>query len=123
MPLPHACHAYVFPSAFQTLGPARRSDVQVFGNKNRIPYYTANVEDPSHLSTMHGNQSGYGQLSQASILDGSGIYVSSNAESYSHGWFDISDNVCHSNGIDGATVYATRRVAVHGNVARARSEH
>ena len=65
---------------------------------------------------------GYSHVSQASVLDGSGIYVSRNADSYSDGWFEISDNVCHSNGIDGITVHATSRVALHGNVTRARPE-
>jgi len=50
------------------------------------------------------------------IVDGSGILVSQNSKSYLHGWFEISENVCHGNGIDGILVQATNRIAVSDNV-------
>mgnify|MGYP007078144432 CR=1 FL=1 len=96
--------------------------VQVLGNQNRIPYYSARLDDPAYLSSMHGDHQGYGHADQTEIFGGSGIHVSQNAESYSHGWFEISENVCYGNGVDGIAVYATARVAVHSNVMHARLE-
>ena len=54
--------------------------------------------------------------SQTFIIDGSGVYVSRNAESYLYGWMELAHNRCYRNGINGAVVHKTDRAYVHGNV-------
>ena len=90
----------------------------VYGNVNRIPYYNSNYDDPAYLAAnqMHLAREHYGSANQTFIIDGSGVYVSRNAESYAHGWFEISENVCYGNGINGLVVHKTDRALLWGNV-------
>ena len=90
----------------------------VFGNRNWIPYYNANYDDPAYLA---GGQFSvarefYGSINQTFIIDGSGVYVTRNSDSYHHGWYELSDNVCYGNGINGLVVHKTDRVYVRSNV-------
>ena len=47
---------------------------RVYGNRNKIPYYNANYEDPNYLEEhqMHVARPGYGTSEQSFIIDGSG---------------------------------------------------
>ena len=47
---------------------------RVYGNRNKIPYYNANYEDPNYLEEhqMHVARPGYGTSEQTFIIDGSG---------------------------------------------------
>ena len=90
----------------------------VFNNVNRIPYYNSNYDDPQYLidNQMHVAREFYGSINQTFIIDGSGVYVTRNSGSYFHGWFELSDNVCYGNGINGLVVHKTDRVYVRSNV-------
>ena len=48
---------------------------RVYGNRNYIPYYNANYEDPEYLENhqMHVARPNYGTSKQTFIIDGSGI--------------------------------------------------
>ena len=66
----------------------------VHGNVNRIPYYNSNYDDPAYLSAnqMSVVREFYGSVNQTFIIDGSGVYVTRNSESYLHGRFELSDH-------------------------------
>ena len=51
----------------------------------------------------------YGKAGQSYIIDGSGVYVTRNRDTYAHGMFELSDNVAYENGINGVVVRAARR--------------
>ena len=90
---------------------------EVFDNVNKIPYYNSNYDDPDYLTDnqMSVAREGYGTRNQTFIIDGSGVYVSRNSESYLYGWMELAHNRCYRNGINGAVVHKTYRVYVHGN--------
>ena len=97
----------------------------VFGNVNRIPYYKHLSDDQIYPTANHvlpPGQPSYGSLGQLSILDGAGIYVARNIESYTHGSFEISANLCFGNGIEGVAVHKTVRIIVRDNVIYANGE-
>ena len=90
----------------------------VFGNVNRIPYYNSNYDDPAYLAAGQFSvaREFYGSINQTFIIDGSGVYVTRNSDSYLYGRFELSDNVCYGNGINGLVVHKTDRALVSGNV-------
>ena len=90
---------------------------RVYGNKNIIPYYNARYDDPAYLAAnqMHVARPNYGSSAQTFIIDGSGVYISRNSQSYTSGRYELSDNVCYGNGINGVVVHKTNRAHVYRN--------
>ena len=58
----------------------------------------------------------YGKETQNYIIDGNGVYLTRNNQSYSHGRFELSNNICFGNGINGLVVHRTDRVMVRKNI-------
>ena len=60
----------------------------VAGNMNKISYYNAHYDDPEYLAAnqMHVARENYGSSAQTFIIDGSGVYITRNSNSYLHGW-------------------------------------
>jgi parallel beta-helix repeat protein len=57
----------------------------------------------------------YGNADSTYIIDGSGVYLTRNLQSYSHGKFLIANNVACGNGINGLVVHYTDRVILRNN--------
>ena len=91
---------------------------RVHGNMNKIPYYNAHYDDPQYMADhqMHVARKNYGSSQQTFIIDGSGVYITRNSSTYSHGQFLLADNVAFENGINGLVVHKTDRVLVKNNV-------
>lgn len=91
---------------------------EVFDNQNKIPYYNANYDDPEYMKekNMHVARENYGSKAQTFIIDGSGVYISRNSQTYSHGKYDLSFNECYRNGINGMVVHKTDRARIIGNL-------
>jgi len=49
------------------------------------------------------------------IIDGSGVYVTRNNQTYLHGKFELSNNVCYKNGINGIVMHRTNRGVIKKN--------
>ena len=43
------------------------------------------------------------------------MYISRNSQSYTSGRYELSDNVCYGNGINGVVVHKTNRAHVYRN--------
>ena len=67
-----------------------------------------NTEDPARPD--------YGTEAQTYIIDGSGVYVTRNTDTYKHGRMWLKDNKAYNNGINGLVVHKTDRTHVVGNV-------
>ncbi len=80
----------------------------VYDNINFIPYYN---------STYTGETSDYGTVAQDYIIDGSGVYVTRNRDTYFYGWSYFANNVCYGNGINGLVVHKTDRAIVTNNTS------
>jgi len=65
---------------------------------------------------MHVARTNYGSSLQDFIIDGSGVYITRNSNSYLAGWYELTDNVAYRNGINGLVVHKTNRVHVRNNV-------
>lgn len=78
----------------------------------------ARYDDPAYLAAnqMHVARPNYGSVNQTFIIDGSGVYISRNSQSYTSGRYELSDNVCYGNGINGVVVHKTNRAHVYRNV-------
>jgi len=83
----------------------------VYDNRNFIPFYNANGSE----SEGHSRPD-YGTAEQTYIIDGSGVYVTRNQDTYAHGWMWLNHNKAYNNGINGLVVHKTDRVQVIGNV-------
>jgi len=83
----------------------------VYDNQNFIPFYNANGEE----SEGHGRPD-YGTAAQTYIIDGSGVYVTRNKDTYHHGRMLLNHNKAFRNGINGLVVHKTDRAQVVGNV-------
>jgi len=83
----------------------------VYDNQNFIPFYNANGEE----SEGHGRPD-YGTADQTYIIDGSGVYVTRNKDTYHHGRMLLNHNKAYRNGINGLVVHKTDRAQVVGNV-------
>jgi len=57
----------------------------------------------------------YGKEMQDYIIDGSGVYVTRNNQTYLHGKFELSNNVCYKNGINGIVMHRTNRGVIKKN--------
>lgn len=93
------------------------SENEVYDNENKITYYNPKYDDPAYLKAnqMSIVRENYGGAQQDFIIDGQGVYVTRNSESYEHGKFQLSYNVCEGNGINGLVVHKTHRAIVEGN--------
>jgi parallel beta-helix repeat protein len=86
-------------------------DNKVFDNRNRLPFYTPNGFPPG----AHPPFPSYGLADSTYIIDGSGVYLTRNLQSYSHGKFLLANNVAYGNGINGLVVHYTNRVILRSN--------
>jgi parallel beta-helix repeat protein len=84
---------------------------KVFDNRNRLPFYAPNGFPPG----AHPPFPSYGTADSTYIIDGSGIYLTRNLQSYSHGKFLLANNVAYGNGINGMVVHYTDRVILRNN--------
>ena len=86
-------------------------DNKVFNNRNRLPFFAPNGFPPG----AHPPFESYGKAESTYIIDGSGIYLTRNLQSYSHGKFLIANNSAYGNGINGLVVHYTNRVILRNN--------
>jgi parallel beta-helix repeat protein len=84
---------------------------KVFDNRNRVPFFAPNGLPPG----AHPPFDSYGKAESNYIIDGSGIYLTRNIQSYSHGKFLIANNVAYGNGINGIVVHYTDHVSLKNN--------
>ena len=54
----------------------------VFGNMNRVPFYKGDGADVEQFGVAHEGFDDYGTSKQTYIIDGSGVYITRNSESY-----------------------------------------
>ena len=111
----------------------RLNDNLVYDNINKVPYYNpnydwdyspiaGNIDCSSNSSCQQGNiigcqwQCRYGKTNQDYIIDGMGVYVTRNNQSYLHGRMELMGNVCYGNGINGLVVHRTDRADVRKNI-------
>lgn len=90
----------------------------VHQNMNKIPYYNPNyawdyspiagsIACSSYTACQNLEiencpwQCRYGKASQDYIIDGMGVYVTRNNNSYLYGQMELSENICYENGING----------------------
>ena len=83
---------------------------RVYDNRNFIPFYNENAVDGDH------DVPDYGTEEQTYIIDGSGVYVTRNSDTYKHGRMRLNHNKAYNNGINGLVVHKTDRAEVVGNV-------
>jgi len=104
----------------------------VYDNLNKIPYYNKNYAwdySPigsescgSYPACESGQVDGcpwtcrYGKASQDYIIDGQGVYVTRNEDTYLHGRMELSGNVAYRNGINGVVFHRTNRGVVKDNI-------
>merc|ERR1711936_1468758 len=75
----------------------------VYDNRNFIPFY-----NPSHESGDPDlTRPDYGTAEQTYIIDGSGVYVTRNSDTFTHGRMRLSHNKAYNNGINGLVVHKT----------------
>ena len=95
----------------------------VYDNVNKIPYYNENYSwnyspigtyDCGSISACEESlidgcpwECRYGKETQDYIIDGMGVYVTRNNESYLHGQMELSFNTCYKNGINGLAFHRT----------------
>mmetsp|Transcript_28601 Transcript_28601/g.42298 ORF Transcript_28601/g.42298 Transcript_28601/m.42298 type:complete len:488 (+) Transcript_28601:87-1550(+) len=102
----------------------------VYDNVNKVPYYNPNYAwDYSPIGNLDcGSYAGcknedetcpwqckYGKKSQDYIIDGSGVYVTRNNNSYLYGRMELSHNIAYSNGINGVVFHRTDRGVARQN--------
>lgn len=116
----------------------------VYDNVNKIPYYNPNYEwdytpiGGEDCSSYPACEAGlvegcpwecrYGKASQDYIIDGMGVYVTRNADTYLYGRMELADNIAYGNGINGVVFHRTdrgvvRRNTVYGNGVVPRLDH
>lgn len=104
----------------------------VHGNVNKIPYYNPNyawdyspiggLDCGSYAACEAGLVEGcpwqcrYGKVSQDYIIDGQGVYVTRNSQTYFYGQFELSDNIAYDNGINGLVFHRTNNGSVKRNI-------
>lgn len=104
----------------------------VYDNVNKIPYYNPNYR--WYQSPIGGHdcstipacrdlqiencpwQCRYGKVTQDYIIDGSGVYVTRNNDTYEYGTMELSYNTCYKNGINGLVFHRTDRGMVKQNL-------
>eukprot|EP00586_Coscinodiscus_wailesii_P001337 CAMPEP_0172488786 /NCGR_PEP_ID=MMETSP1066-20121228/18518_1 /TAXON_ID=671091 /ORGANISM="Coscinodiscus wailesii, Strain CCMP2513" /LENGTH=651 /DNA_ID=CAMNT_0013256243 /DNA_START=59 /DNA_END=2014 /DNA_ORIENTATION=- len=103
----------------------------VYDNINKIPYYNPSYawdytpiggEDCSSYSACFQEltegcpwECRYGKKTQDYIIDGMGVYVTRNSDTYLHGQMELSDNIAYGNGINGVVFHRTDRGVVKRN--------
>jgi len=87
-------------------------DNTVFDNRNHLPFYAPNGLPPGAGPRPFPS---YGMADSTRIIDGSGIYLTRNSQSYAHGKFLIANNVAYGNGINGIAVQLTNNVILRNN--------
>jgi len=104
----------------------------VYGNMNKIPYYNpsyawdyspiGNLPCGDYPACNGGNpqecpwQCRYGKSTQDYIIDGMGVYVTRNKDTYLYGRMELSNNIAYGNGINGLVFHRTNRGSVVGNL-------
>jgi len=90
----------------------------VHGNINQVSYYNSNYDDPQYLinNQMHVARENYGSVAQTFIIDGSGVYMTRNSNSYKTGLFLLEYNTAFRNGINGLVVHKTDNAVVRHNI-------
>jgi len=81
----------------------------VYNNMNKIPFYNNNINP--------GGPKCYGMECQDYIIDGQGVYITRNSDTYFYGWFYFANNVTYGNGINGLVVNHTNKAIVTNNTA------
>lgn len=104
----------------------------VYDNINKIPYYNPNyawdyspignnIDCSSYVPCAQDLVEGcpwecrYGKKTQDYIIDGMGVYVTRNSDTYHYGQMELSDNVAYGNGINGVVFHRTDRGVVQRN--------
>lgn len=103
----------------------------VYDNINKIPYYNPSYawdyspignEDCSSYSACAQEliegcpwECRYGKKTQDYIIDGMGVYVTRNSDTYHYGQMELSDNIAYGNGINGVVFHRTDRGVVKRN--------
>jgi len=109
----------------------RLTNNRVYDNINKIPYYNPNYawdyspignEDCSSYEACEQElvegcpwECRYGKKTQDYIVDGMGVYVTRNSDTYLYGQMELSDNVAYGNGINGVVFHRTDRGVVERN--------
>ena len=109
----------------------RLTNNTVYDNMNKIPYYNPSYawdytpignEDCSSYSACFQEliegcpwECRYGKKTQDYIIDGMGVYVTRNSDTYLHGQMELSDNTAYGNGINGVVFHRTDRGVVKRN--------
>lgn len=105
----------------------------VYGNINKVPFYNpkyawdyspigGGIKCGSYPACKAENVDGcpwqcrYGKISQDYIIDGMGVYVTRNTDTYLHGRMELANNTCYGNGVNGLVVHRTDRTDVRTNV-------
>jgi len=104
----------------------------VYDNINKVPYYNPNYawdyspignQDCSSFSACEQElvegcpwECRYGKKTQDYIIDGMGVYVTRNSDTYLYGQMELSYNTAHGNGINGLVFHRTHRGVVKQNV-------
>ena len=115
----------------QTKIKMRLTNNVVYDNINKIPYYNPNYAwdySPignevcsSYVACAQDLVDGcpwecrYGKKTQDYIIDGMGVYVTRNSDTYHYGQMELSDNVAYGNGINGVVFHRTDRGVVQRN--------
>jgi len=103
----------------------------VFDNMNKVPYYNpnyawdyspiGNYDCSIFLACQNREIDGcpwecrYGKESQDYIVDGMGVYVTRNKDTYLFGQMELADNIAYGNGINGVVFHRTDRGVVQRN--------
>lgn len=103
----------------------------VHDNINKVPYYNPNYawdyspigsEDCSSYPECEAGNSScpwtcrYGKAYQDYIIDGMGVYVTRNKDTYPYGKMELSANIAYRNGINGVVFHRTNRGIVKDNI-------
>ena len=104
----------------------------VYDNINKIPYYNKNYDwDYSPIGNKDCSsypaceqelvegcpwECRYGKKTQDYIIDGMGVYVTRNKDTYLHGQMELSYNTAFRNGINGVVFHRTNRGVVKQNI-------
>eukprot|EP00929_Paragymnodinium_shiwhaense_P114721 TRINITY_DN83213_c0_g1_i1.p1 TRINITY_DN83213_c0_g1~~TRINITY_DN83213_c0_g1_i1.p1 ORF type:complete len:646 (-),score=44.29 TRINITY_DN83213_c0_g1_i1:52-1938(-) len=103
---------------------------KVYGNVNKIPYFNRNYaydyspigKADCNIDACRDETDGcpwtcrYGKATQDYIIDGQGVYVTRNKDTYLAGRMELSNNVAYGNGINGLVFHRTNRGIVKNNV-------
>src|SRR5580700_5189366 len=84
---------------------------KVFDNRNHLSFFAPNGFPPGAKPPFDS----YGQADSTYIIDGSGIYLTRNIQSYAHGRFLVANNLAYGNGINGMVVHYTDHVTLRNN--------